>query len=153
MKSGIDAKVGLETQKVLDGTLIIKELANTNNTIGKMNKVCNKCSAIKFPKESDHLCCSNGKISNLQPFHEPPEEIRHLWKDMTHQGKLFRKYIRPLNNSLSMASLVVRERIQPGFSPTVTFMGKATHRLGPLQPAEGQRPRFVQLYVLGRQHF
>ena len=114
-----------------------------------MTVTCNDCKALRFPKESSHLCCANGKLSNLELFDEPPNEIKHLWTDTTVEGKLFRKHIRSLNNSLSMASLVVRERHQVGFSPTVTFQGKATNRLGPLVPTDGQPPKFAQIYVLG----
>ena len=48
-----------------------------------MTVECNDCKSLRFPKESSHLCCANGKVSNLELFDEPPNEIKHLWTDTT----------------------------------------------------------------------
>ena len=41
----------------------------------------------------------------------------------------------------------VKERRFSGFNPNVIFQGKVRHRASALLPADGETPRFVQLYV------
>ena len=66
------------------------------------------------------MCCSSGKVI-LPDYPEPPNCIKNLLTDSDERSQVFRKYIRQLNNALSMASLKIgNTSVQlDGFAPTV----------------------------------
>ncbi|GFS85903.1 uncharacterized protein TNCV_1219131 [Trichonephila clavipes] len=43
-----------------------------NVIIGKMDKICMYCSALKFKNETRGMCCASGKVK-LPELHSPPE--------------------------------------------------------------------------------
>ena len=131
----------------MNGTHPVLDLAETDDSIGKMDKICQDCGAFKFEKETGSTCCNNGKV-RLNPFHRPPDQINKLWHDDTVEGRLFRQNARVINNAVCLTSIKVRVRnFAGGFTPCVVFQGKVNYLAGPLQAADGERPCFVQLYV------
>ena len=103
--------------------------------------VCVHCKALRWKQERGGFCCSNGQIA-LPALSSPPNEISNLY-----MNNEFLKNIRSYNNALSLASLGMgKEIIQPGFSPTVTVMGKLYHLMGSLLPQADTPPKFAQIY-------
>lgn len=45
--------------------------------IGKMEKLCVYCSALKFKNETPGMCCAGGKVK-LPELHSPPEPLSTL---------------------------------------------------------------------------
>ena len=140
-------KIATKTSKILQGTLYISILSDTDDSIGEMDLECGKCGAMKFKNENFAVCCGDGKVKP-PPFPKPPQEINDLWFGNTPDAKLFRANSRSLNNAVCLSSLVVQEKKIKGFSPTVIFQGRVIHQMGPLQAAPGVQPRFAQVYVL-----
>ena len=142
---------GLHSTEVIAGTLIVPDLDETDDSIGQMNKVCKFCHALKFPKETPNLCCNKGKIQ-LKPFPKPPKEFLDLYKpngsEQIERSRVFKKFIRPLNNGLCLSSIKANERLFHGYTPTVIFQGQVHQFAGPLQAREGANPVFSQLYIL-----
>ena len=131
----------------MNGTHPVLDLAETDDSIGEMDKICPDCGAFKFEKETGSTCCNNGKVP-LKPFPKPPDQINKLWHDDTAEGRLFRQHSRVINNAVCLTSIKVKLRhFVGGFSPCVVFEGKVNYLVGPLQAAAGERPCFAQLYV------
>ena len=57
--------------------------------IGPMDKVCQHCNAKKWKKETDGLCCGNGKIQ--PPEIQAPQPLKDLVKGDTPESKSFLK--------------------------------------------------------------
>ena len=144
-KSHVNPRDGLRSCEVLQGKLQIKKLEDTVDSIGTMTQKCKHCGALKFPKETPSSCCLNGKIP-LMPFPRPPPKILELWTGTNEKSSLFRQNARIVNNAVCLTSLEVQER-RNGYTPSVIFQGKVHHRVGPLLPDQGDKPRFAQLYV------
>ena len=143
-------KRAAHSSDILAGNMIVKELSETEDSIGSMNVICEHCGAYKFRAESAGMCCLQGKVQ-LPCFPEPPPALQELWHGDSHDAKLFRKHCRTINNAVCLTSMQVTERTFQGFSPSVIFQGRVTHRLGPLLPEPGEDPKFAQLYVLDPQ--
>jgi hypothetical protein len=116
---------------------------------------CRICGALIWGNEStlSTICCSKGKVQ-LPPLRSgacSPEElwIVGLFSANTVTGRLFRNYIRPLNNALALSSQIVREVSPPGggWRPSLVIQGKLYHKMGPLLPSGAEAPSFAQLYV------
>ena len=146
-QAGVEKKEALMTEEIVNGFHHVPDLKDTVDTIGKMDIVCQFCSALKFKKETGSTCCSNGKVY-LDPLPKPPDEINKLWHEDTPEGRLFRQHARSINNAVCLTSIKGKQRTFPGgFTPNVVYEGKVTYRVGPLQAAEGEKPCFAQLYV------
>ena len=111
-----------------------------------MTHQCPDCEALKFIGETSSTCCLNGKVE-LPAFPRPPPRLLELWTGSDSKSKLFRKNSRQINNAVCLSSIQVNEQRFGGFTPSVVFQGKLLHRAGSLIPADGERPRYVQLYV------
>ena len=111
-----------------------------------MNVECDYCGALKFPKETSTTCCSGGKVS-LEQFPRPPIALIDLWNGTDARSRLFQLHARTLNNAVCLSSLQGNDRTLPCFNPSVVFQGRVQHRAGSLLLAEGEQPRFAQLYV------
>merc|ERR1711895_354283 len=100
-KRSVQPRDGLRAKEVMNGTLIVPYIGDTEDGIGKMDVECPYCKALKFKNETPSMCCNNGKIQ-LQPFPKPPPQILKLFRpDLFVDGdeaisKVFLKYIRPL---------------------------------------------------------
>ena len=92
----------------------------------------------------------NGKIQ-IPCFPCPAQEFVNLYrphnKEAESKSKVFKKYIRSLNNSCCLSSLKANEW-QFRYAPTVIFQGQVHQFAGPLQARDGETPIFAQLYVL-----
>ena len=133
--------------KVLAGEQIVPELKDSDEQLGFMVKICVHCQARKWMNETPSLCCNNGKV-NLEKFPDPPKLIQTLLTSAKSEAKLFRENTRSFNNALALSSIIVNERwFNNGYCPSVIFEGKVSQMYGPLQPQDGETPRFAQLYV------
>ena len=143
----VQSKEAMKSQEILDGTYEVKDLMETEDTIGKMDKICKYCGAKKFQKETGSTCCGDGKVI-LELFPKPPNEIDKLWHANDAEGRLFRQHARSINNAVCLTSIKVKERkFKGGFIPCVVFEGKVQFFAGPLQADQGKQPCFAQLYV------
>ena len=145
-KTKVTCKDGLKSAEILQGKFKVVSLENSADSIGDMTVKCQDCGAFKFKNETPGICCSNGKI-DLPVFPPPPGKIMDFWTGDDLNSKLFRKYSKELNNAVCLSSIQVKIKNFQGFTPAVIFQGKVQHFAGALQPADGETPRFAQLYV------
>ena len=138
---------GLRSKKVLQGSFHVPALEDSADAISPMDKVCPFCNALKFKGGPPKLCCMNGKIQ-IPCFPHPAQEFVNLYrphnKEAESKSKVFKKYIRSLNNSCCLSSLKANKR-QFCYAPTVIFQGQAHQFAGPLQAKDGETPIFTQL--------
>ncbi|XP_058746222.1 uncharacterized protein LOC131619101 [Vicia villosa] len=110
---------------------------------------CRRCNARLFHHESRDTCCSGGKVSF--PRVDAPTEFQELFLDGSAEGKHFRQHIRSYNYVLSFTSIGVHvdESILASGRGIYTFraQGAFYHNIGSFYPNEGDRPRFLQLYI------
>ncbi|XP_044005473.1 uncharacterized protein LOC122850380 [Aphidius gifuensis] len=77
--------------------------------IGKMNILCQHCSAKHFKveevnnKKTFNDCCSHGEV-NLEPLPDPPHLIKDLFNRSHKLSKNFHERIRSYNNAFAFAS-------------------------------------------------
>ena len=84
----------------------------------------------------------------MPAYPPPPPELMRLWFEDSAEAKLFRQHSRSVNNATSLSSFVVNERRQESGTSSVVMQGKLTQLIGSLQPPEGSRPMFSQLYTV-----
>jgi hypothetical protein len=75
-----------------------------------------------------------------------------LWEESKEDSRLLRRFARPLNNALALASQVVEEKHtrsdQQSWVPNIVIKGKLYHKMPfSLMPPQGNMPRFAQIYV------
>ena len=146
-KSGVSHKEALKSREIMDGSHTVLDIGDTKDDIGKMVTKCKDCQAYKFEKESPTTCCNSGKVV-LESFPKPPQDIDKLWHNNTIKGRVFRENARSINNAVCLSSLKVQTRhFDRGFNPNIIFEGKVQQFVGPIQAAEGEQPRFAQIYV------
>ena len=145
LKSKVTLKDGLRNKDVLDGSFSVEKLEDSLDALGSMNVKCQDCGALKFKRETPGFCCSSGKVM-IRPFPRPPEELARLWFNQGRRGNVLKKFARELNNALALASIQVSLKQFQGFNPSVIFQGKVAQLTGALLPADGEAPRFSQLY-------
>nr|GEY60339.1 DNA helicase [Tanacetum cinerariifolium] len=123
--------------------------------IGKCEHSCEHCGARFWYEErikdtrrrlrlAYYRCCMAGRVV-LRSYQIYPEYIQLLLKD-----RHFIENIRAYNQMFSMTSLDTRvdDSINIGWGPYVfKISSQLYHWLGSLCPVEGERPRFLQLYV------
>ena len=140
-------KDALRSQDIINGDFSVKDLKDSQDTIGNMDINCQYCGAIKFKKETTSTCCGNGKVI-LDPYPQPPFELLNLFHADTAEARLFRENSRSLNNALCLTSIKVKVRnFGKGFNPSIIFEGRATQYAGPLKADGGEEPCFAQLLV------
>ena len=49
---------------------------------------CSNCGALKFPMETESLCCSKGNVQ-LDAFPQPPVFLLYLYEGVDSNGKHF----------------------------------------------------------------
>lgn len=93
-----------------DCTIDFKELPAVS--IGQMDVVCPHCSALKYPSETNGLCCAGGKV-RLPELQPPPQPLYDLLYGLNVQlSNTFLKKSQTLNSSFQMTSFcanVIRE--------------------------------------------
>ncbi|CAG4935543.1 unnamed protein product [Colias eurytheme] len=116
--------------------------------IGRMDKKCTHCEALKWKDETPGMCCSGGKVS-LPLLGEPEEPLKYFLLYDNNESRRFLSRIRKYNSCFQMTSFGVdNEVVMPGFSPTFTIQGQIYHRIGSLLPTNDQ-PKFLQIYFMG----
>ena len=127
---------------------------------GKPTCKCERCDAIFWYEERTSgrgrknptfgLCCQQGKV-RLPPLKEPPAFLKKLLrKGNGRRSKNYLKNIRLYNSMFAFTSMgeKVDKEINNRSGPYVFKMnGQNYHRIGTLQPEEGDKPRWAQLYI------
>lgn len=85
--------------------------------IGVMDRVCAFCNALKFPNESDGLCCANGKV-RLPALLPVPEPLQMLINGTTTDSQHFLRHIQAYNNAFQMTSFGATQIVNHGYMPT-----------------------------------
>lgn len=104
------------------------------------------------------LCCLGGKVG-LRPHplgaEGPPQRIiQDLLTFPCFKGQTLRKFARPINSALTLASAKFQSRNgadlpgSSGWVPSVVIHGHLYHNLGALRPVQGVHPSFAQVYVI-----
>lgn len=128
------------------------DLAN----VGKCSNVCPHCFALKFPKETDGMCCNKGKVK-LPPLRPPPMEIQiYLDQPESEDSTHFFKNIRKYNSLFQMTSFRSKKSTgerdlhkhpgNVGYSTTFSLQGQIYHTVKSLQPMDAEEPSFLNLY-------
>ncbi|GBO99548.1 hypothetical protein EVAR_87322_1 [Eumeta japonica] len=121
--------------------------------IGRMDKKCRYCEALKWKEETPGMCCSGGKVK-IPLLGEPEEPLKSLLLYDSNESRRFLSRIRKYNSCFQMTSFGVdKEVVKPGFSPTFTIQGQVYHRIGSLLPANNEQPKFLQLYFMGDEEY
>lgn len=95
-------------------------------------------------------CCGkDGKII-LPKLNDPPQTLQQLLHGDNDKSKHFRDNIRSYNSMFSFTSIGAKidTSINKGKSPPIIKMqGQNYHLMGSLLPADGEPPKFAQLYI------
>ncbi|XP_074360913.1 uncharacterized protein LOC141701157 [Apium graveolens] len=107
------------------------------------NNKSNKNSSPTFS-----LCCKNGQVQ-LSPEKQPPEPLRSLLygNDMTIHFKLNHRLYNPLF-VMCFGGCKIYHKINNGGAPyCFKVKGQNIHLLGSMLPANGESPKFCQVYI------
>ena len=118
--------------------------------VGTLSIECSHCDALKFPGETESLCCSKGNVQ-LEPFPQPQPFLLHLYEGTDSDGKHFLNNIRKYNCAFQMTSFGCNEIAFPGFNPSFKIQGQVYHRIGSMVPSTGESPKFCQIYFIDNQ--
>ncbi len=129
----------------------------------KMDVDCSSCGALHFIVERKRgssmgrpafsNCCTNGCIaSEIVPrFSDAPILLKQLLTESSTNATSFRKNIRKYNSALVMASVtcnwVAPSFGNSAFNSTLTIQGRLHYFVGPLNPTEGLRPKYLSVYI------
>ena len=96
-------------------------------------------------------CCLHGKVYVLFLPH-PLNNLYMLYCSNDHHGRSFCTHIRQYNKAFTFTSTGGPGHIDGSMfdghrPPSYKIQGKLYHQLGPLQPEEGRRPLYSQLYI------
>ena len=161
----------LKTKEITEGSFMVEALTGGSDSLGALGDFsCSHCGALRFcqicfqchnqiyllfaklfvrwkHETSPSMCCQGGTVT-VPAYPPPPPELMRLWFDDTAEAKLFRQHARSVNNATSLSSFVVNERRQDHGTSSVVMQGKLTQLIGSLQPPDGSRPVFAQLYTV-----
>ena len=115
---------------------------NTTNA-GTLTVECLNCGAIKFPMETELLCCLTGNIQ-LDAFLQPPVSLQHLYEGVDSNGKHFLANVRKYNCAFQMTSFGCSEITMAGFNPSFRIRGQVYHLIGSI-------PKLAQIYFIDNQ--
>ena len=105
------------------GLLYNKNDSLTTADIGKMDKVCQHCSAVKFKGETLGCCCSSGKVV-LDSFPPLPQLLQDLLSGESPISKEFLQNLRSYNNCFAMTSFGHENVAVPGWNPSFRIRGQ-----------------------------
>lgn len=90
---------------------------HTNVVIGKMDKLCDHCNALKFSNETRGMCCAGGKVKlpQLNPPHEP---LSTLISGDIAESKHFLANICKYNSCFQMTSYDATNIVRDNYMPT-----------------------------------
>ena len=118
--------------------------------IGRMDVICRFCGAKRFRGEPVGICCKSGNVNDVPKIPSPPAEWQHLFSGDTSQSKQFLSNARKYNNCFSLTSIETNWKIEGNYMPTVKIEGMLYHRIGSLLPDQGEEPKFLQIYFVGK---
>ena len=101
--------------------------------------------------ETESLCCLKDKVQ-LDAFLQPPVFLQHLYEGVDSNGKHFLTTIRKYNCAFQMTSFGCSEITMAGFNPSFRIQGQVYHLIGSIVPAEGESPKFAQIYFIDSQN-
>lgn len=125
--------------------------------IGAMNVPCTWCAAYHWVDERVgnspasrpvfNSCCLNGEVE-LPSFQPLPRYLHQLLTDLTAPARAFRKHLRAYNSAFAFVSLKTSQTTRGVTSGVQMFQihGALYHQSGPIEPPQGQLPRYAQLY-------
>ncbi|KMQ84001.1 hypothetical protein RF55_18620 [Lasius niger] len=127
------------------------------HTLGQMNVECQFCKSLNFACEKSKdgkftYCCQKGKIQ-LKTI-KCPNFLKKLYMGNDYESKNFMNNIRSYNSALAMASMGAPGNRNPldvvNNAPYCLKIHGQYHHLTStaMRPADGQAPRFAQLYSL-----
>ena len=99
------------------GLLYNKNDSLTTADIGKMDKICQHCSAVKFKEETPGCCCSSGKVV-LDSFPPLPQLLQDL---LSGEGPISKEFLQNLcsyNNCFAMTSFGHENAAVHGWNPS-----------------------------------
>ena len=145
--TGREGESEAEKRRRLTGRRVSRSMSDA-----LMSKVCPHCSALKFPSESDGMCCNSAKVV-LPHLQAPPEPLLSLTLGHGEFGKPFRKNIRGYNSAFCMTSIGMKEApLRDGkWMPCIRIQGAVHHLIGSLLPSPGEDPKFCQVYFHDRE--
>uniref|UniRef100_A0A1I8H099 Helitron_like_N domain-containing protein n=1 Tax=Macrostomum lignano TaxID=282301 RepID=A0A1I8H099_9PLAT len=126
------------------------ELAHQPHVLGRMDRQCPHCSALRWKDEPASICCHAGKTV-LEPRRDPPDVLKRLLTGQHPDSSQFLKDIRKYNGALHMTSLGAKQREQPGWNPSFILHGQMHHRIGSLLPDPGNEARFCQVFFVDQE--
>ncbi|GFW26982.1 uncharacterized protein TNCV_1378201 [Trichonephila clavipes] len=118
-----------------------------NVVIGKMDKICMYCSALKFKNETRGMCCASGKVK-LPELHSPPEPLSTFLSAVTRVSKHFLENIRKYNSCFQMTSFGATNIVRENYMPTFRVQGQIYHHAGSLLPLPDADHKFLQIYFM-----
>ncbi|GFV41445.1 ATP-dependent DNA helicase [Trichonephila clavipes] len=118
-----------------------------NVVIGKMDKICMYCSALKFKNETRGMCCASGKVK-LPELHSPPEALSMFLSGVTRVSKHFLENIRKYNSCFQMTSFGATNIVRENYMPTFRVQGQIYHHAGSLLPLPDADHKFLQIYFM-----
>ncbi|CAB4477605.1 unnamed protein product [Rhizophagus irregularis] len=126
------------------------EIINGRHRFERMNKICDKCYALKWKYETKGFCCLDGQVI-LSPLHEaPPMLYNLLTSNDPNTDKPYIDSIRAYNSIFAFTSLGanIDEDLANAKEGVYTFriQGALYHRIGGLMPKENYPPAFAQIY-------
>jgi hypothetical protein len=96
------------------------------------------------------MCCANGKVQ-LPNLRHPPDTLKQLLFDTkSKQSKHFQENIRMYNSMFAFTSPGMKfdKKFNGSKGPPVLRLhGQPCHRIGSMLPANGEAPKFAQLYI------
>ena len=124
--------------------------------LGSLDHECPYCHALHWVAEAVRpdeygQCCLHGKV--YVPFlPRPPNDLYMLYCSNDRRGRSFRTHIRQYNKAFAFTSTGGPGHIDGSMfdgrgPPSYKIQGELYHQLGPLQPEEGRRPLYSQLYI------
>nr|XP_043619983.1 uncharacterized protein LOC122591814 [Erigeron canadensis] len=121
---------------------------------------CSKCNALLWEAEmlrgnpngkktAFSFCCKGGDVQ-LPPVSKPPPVLQNLFSRNNPMSNNFMKHIRAYNMMFSVTSMggKINQGNLKGKGPYVfRLQVQNYHRMGSLLPAQGDQPKFSQLYI------
>ena len=122
---------------------------NTTN-VDTLTVECSNCGAIKFPMETESLCCLKGNVK-LDAFPQPQPFLQHLYEGTKSDGKHFLGDIRKYNCAFQMTSFGCNGIAMASFNPSFRIQGQVYHLIGSIAPSTVESPKFFQIYFIDNQ--
>ncbi|GFT13183.1 putative DNA helicase [Trichonephila clavipes] len=117
-----------------------------NVVIGKMDKICMYCRALKFKNETRGMCCASGKVKRLNYIHHQP--LSTFLSGVTRVSKHFLENIRKYNSCFQMTSFGATNIVRENYMPTFRVQGQIYHHAGSLLPLPDADHKFLQIYFM-----